>query len=198
MTVFSTLFWKRPLQTLSSLSFLCLWACFWVCPVTAAGTESLVVKNAELVASDEWYFLHTDFDIAFSKPVEEALERGISLNFLVEFDVTRSRWYWVDESIASVRQNVRINYHALTRQYHFSSNNGNQAFNTLSEAKNVLQHLADWKVFDRSLLKKGTNYQAAVRIKLDIKQLPKPLQVEALGTKEWDLASEWFRFPLNP
>jgi hypothetical protein len=164
----------------------------------AATADGLTVKNAELYVNEEWYFLHADFDIAFSKPVEEALEKGISLNFLLELEITRPRWYWFDESIATVRQNVRINYHALTRQYHFSSNSGNQSFNTLSEAKEVLRRVADWKVFDRSLLKKGVAYQAAVRMKLDVKQLPKPLQVDALGAKEWDLASDWFRFSLTP
>lgn len=194
MTVFSTPFWKKLRLSLSTLALVCL------LPLAAgaAGAEGLVVKNAELLPTDEWYFLHTEFDITLSKPVEEALERGINLNFLVELDVTRPRWFWVDESIAVARQNVRLSYHALTRQYHFSSNSGNQAFNTLTEAKHVLEQLADWKVFDRSLLKKGTSYQAAVRIKLDVKQLPKPLQVDALGTKEWDLASEWFRFTLTP
>jgi len=191
MMAFTMPCWKSLLLRLNALVLVCLLPCL-------VNAEGLTVKNAELIPTDEWYFLHTEFDINFSKPVEEALERGVSLNFLVELDVTRPRWYWVDESIAAVRQNVRISYHALTRQYHFSSNSGNQSFNTLSEAKNVLQHLADWKVFDRNLLKKGNNYQAAVHIKLDVKQLPKPLQVEALGSKSWDLASTWFYFPLNP
>lgn len=165
---------------------------------TAVYAEGLTVKNAELIANEEWYFLRADFDVALSKPVEEALDKGISLNFLVELEVTRPRWYWANESIAVVRQNLRISYHALTRQYHFSSNSGNQSFNTLTEAKDELKRIAEWKVFDRNQLKKGTAYQAAVRVKLDVKQLPKPLQVEALGTKEWDLASEWFRFTLMP
>ena len=56
----------------------------------------------------------------------------------------------------------------------------------------------DWKVLDRNLLKKGTPYNAAVRVKLDIKQLPKPLQVEALGSKDWDLSSDWHRFTIIP
>lgn len=194
MTVFSTPFWKKLRLSLCSLAL----ACLLPLAASSASAEGMTVKHAELIPTDEWYFLHTEFNILFSKPVEGALERGISLNFLVELDVTRPRWYWVDESIAAVRQNVRLSYHALTRQYHFSSNSGNQSFNSLIEAKHALEQLADWKVFDRSLLKKGGSYQAAVRVKLDVKQLPKPLQLEALGAKDWDLASDWFRFNLTP
>jgi len=185
--------WKKLRALLSALSF----ALAIVTPLSVSA-EGITVKKAELVANEEWYFLQADFDIDLNKSLEEALEKGISLNFLVDLEVTRPRWYWVDEVIVSTRQNVRISYHALTRQYHFSSNNTNWSFNTLAEAKDELKHVANWKVFERNVVKKGTAYRAALRMKLDIKQLPKPLQVDALGTKEWDLASEWFRFPFTP
>ena len=193
MMVFSLPCWKTIRSLLSAFSI----ALASLAPLTIYA-EGLSVKKAELLVSDESYELHADFDIDFGKPLEEALEKGISLNFLVELQVTRPRWYWVDESIVTVRQHVRISYHALTRQYQFTSNNSNLSFSTLSEAKEELKHIVDWKVFERNLLKKGTSYQAALRMKLDIKYLPKPLQVDALGNKEWSLASEWFRFTVTP
>ena len=193
MTAFSMPCWKKLRALLSALSI----ALVSVAPLSAHA-EGLAVKKAELIASEDWYFLQADFDIDLNKSLEEALEKGVSLNFLVDLEVTRPRWYWTDEVMVSARQNIRINYHALTRQYHLSSNNITLSFNSLAEVKEQLKHIADWKVFERSVLKKGTAYRAALRMKLDIKQLPKPLQVEALGTKEWDLASEWFRFPLAP
>ena len=166
-------------------------------PLTSIA-EGLAVKKAELVVHDDAYVLQANFDIELGKPLEDALDKGINLNFLVELEVTRPRWYWVDENIATLRQHVRISYHALTRQYQVTRNSNNQSFSSLAEAKDELKRLTDWKVFERSLLKKGTAYQAALRMKLDIKYLPKPLQVDALGNKEWDLSSEWFRFPLTP
>jgi len=194
MTVFTTPCWKNRLSALlTALAF----TAASLTPA-AAHAEGMMVKSAELVANDDWYYLHAEFDAGLSRPLEEALSKGISLNFLLEFDLTRHRWYWFDESVATVRQNLRISYHALTQQYQFSSNSGNKAFNTLAEAKAELNHIADWKVLDRNQLKKGTSYNAAVRMKLDVKQLPKPLQVEALGSKDWDLASEWYRFTITP
>lgn len=163
-----------------------------------ARAEGMAVKSAELVQSDDWYYLHAEFDVALNRALEEALNKGISLNFLVEFELTRHRWYWFDESVASVRQNLRISYHALTRQYQFSGNSGNKTFNTLTEAKEELNRITDWKVLDRGQLKRGTNYSAAVRMKLDVKQLPKPLQVDVLGSKDWDIASDWYRFTFTP
>ena len=194
MTAFSTLCWKNRLNSLLTAL---IFAATSLASVTALA-EGMAVKSAELVASEDWYFLRADFDAGLNRGLEDALSKGISLNFLVEFELTHHRWYWFDESVATVRQNLRISYHALTQQYQFSSNSGNKAFNTLGEAKAELNHLADWKVLDRNQLKKGMSYTAAVRMKLDVKQLPKPLQVEALGSKDWDLASEWYRFTITP
>ncbi len=160
----------------------------------AAAVEGLAVRTASLLANEDWYTLNADLDITLSKPLEEALNKGISLNFMVEFELTRPRWYWWDESIASVRQNLRLSYHALTRQYQFSSNAGNKSFATLSEAREAMSHLADWKVLDRGQLAKGVTYNAALRVKLDVNQLPRPLQVQALGSSEWNLSSDWYRF----
>ncbi len=194
MTVFFTPCLKNRFSAfLAALAF----ALASIAPITAHA-EGISVKHAELVANEEWYFLNADFSVGLTPALEEALNKGISLNFILEFELTRSRWYWLDESMASVRQNLRISYHALTRQYHFSGNSGNKAFNTLAEAKDELNRVTDWKVLDRNLLKKGTPYNAAVRMKLDVKQLPKPLQVEALGSKDWDLASDWHRFTITP
>ena len=193
MTAFSLPCWKTLRRLLSASSI----ALASLAPL-ASYAEGISVKKAELVTAEDAYFLRADFDIDLAKPIEDALEKGITLNFLVDLEVTRPRWYWVDESIASVRQHVRISYHALSRQYQITSNTSHLSFSTLTEAKDELRRIVDWKVFERALLKKGTSYHAALRMKLDLKQLPKPLQVDALGNKEWDLASDWFRFTLTP
>lgn len=168
------------------------------CMALAVSAQAAQIKSAELLPADEWYYLYTDIDLSLPKALEDALNKGISLNFLVEFELTRPRWYWIDETVATVRQNIRLSYHALTRQYHFSGHQGNRTFVSLNEAKEELKHIAEWKVVDKSQLKKGTSYEASVRIRLDVNQLPKPLQVEALSSKDWSFNSDWYRFTVTP
>lgn len=168
-----------------------------VCAAWAAQAEGIQVKSAELLPSEEWYALYAEFDVGLPKALEEALKKGVSLNFMVEFELTRPRWWWLDENVASVRQNLRLSYHALTRQYHYSGAQGNRSFASLGEALEEMKRIIDWRVVDSNQLKKGVTYQGAVRMRLDLTQLPKPLQVEALASKEWALASDWFRFPVT-
>lgn len=192
MTVSFTPSWKSLASALTLAG--CLFAGF----VAPAHADGAVVRSAELVANDDWYALHAEFDVTLTRALEEALSNGISLNFLVEFELTRPRWYWLDESIASVRQNVHIGYQPLTGQYQFASDGGNKSFTSLPQVKDELNRLSHWRVVDRALLKKGAAYQGAVRIKLDPKQLPRPLQVQALGSSDWAIASDWFRFNIAP
>ena len=40
-------------------------------------------------------------------------------------------------------------------------------------------------------------YLAALRLRLDPSQLPKPLQIDALGSSDWNLSSDWYRWTLK-
>ena len=47
-------------------------------------------------------------------------------------------------------------------------------------------------------LVKGTRYEAAVRLRLDVNALPKPFQVSALASRDWSMQSEWHRWSFTP
>jgi len=53
-------------------------------------------------------------------------------------------------------------------------------------------------VADKDALKKNQKYSAALRMKLDLSQLPKPFQVNALASKDWTLSSDWHRWEVTP
>ncbi|MNI92816.1 hypothetical protein D3C73_1506640 [compost metagenome] len=51
-----------------------------------------------------------------------------------------------------------------------------------------------WVIADRNTLKVGQTYEVAVRMQLDVAQLPKPFQVHAMNSSDWRLSSNWKRF----
>lgn len=165
-------------------------------PVRAEG--GIQIRSAELDLVDEIYQLKAEFEVNFSQALEDALNKGVPLTFAVEFELNRLRWYWFDETVASAQQQIRISYHALTKQYRLQQSEQQKSFATLAELRNEMGHIQDWRVADRSILKKRYAYEARLRVKLDTSQLPKPLQVNALASKEWSLDSEWYRWTLAP
>src|SRR5476649_1285830 len=176
------------------VSFLLALALAWAFPAHA---DHIDVSHISLEGNDEGYALDADFEIELNSRVEDAIAKGVALYFVVEFELTRKRWYWFDEKSARRQLTLRLAYHALTRQYRVSSGALHQSFSTLTDAMRVLSRVRSWQVLERAELGAGSDYQAALRVRLDVTQLPKPFQVNALTNREWNLASDWRRFPFK-
>lgn len=161
-----------------------------------AHASNIEINQVSLEGNDDGYAVDADFDIELNPRLEDAINKGVALYFQVEFELTRKRWYWFDDSV-SRQLMLRLSYHALTRQFRISSGALYQSFSTLPEALRVLSRVRSWQVLERAEVSAGIDYQAGLRMRLDVTQLPKPFQVSALTNREWNLASEWRRWPFS-
>lgn len=192
-------FWKRPDATLRR------WFALILLPLLlgAAGAVSaqghgIDVRRAAVSVADDHYVLEADFDIALSAPLEEALNKGIPLYFVLEFEMVRPRWYWFNDRALSTQQTYRLSYSALTRQYRIGFGAFYQNYPSLGEALQVMSRLRRRYDLDPGALSRGTAYIAALRLRLDISQLPRPFNLNALGSREWSLGSDWHRWTVTP
>ena len=160
----------------------------------SAYAGSIEPLTAALTAGEDSYLLSAEFQIDLGSHFEEAVSRGVPLYFVLEFDLTRSRTYWANEHIAGKTINYRLSYTALTRQYRLSRGGLHQNFATLNEALRVLGRVVALPMFDRTALKTGENYQAALRLSLDRQQLPKPFQGDAIATADWQVEAKVLRW----
>ena len=192
-----TAFFTRCCRNYSALAALAaLVLSLLVFPVAHA--EGIAVRNAALVAGDEGYFLEADFDIVLNSTLEDALNKGVPLYFLLEFEVIRPRWYWLNDKILSTQQQYRLAFNALTRQYRFGVGSLYQNFDTLTAALDFLSRVRRRQVLETGMLSKGSTYTAGVRMRLDVSQLPKPFQLNALASREWNFGSDWYRWSVTP
>ena len=163
-----------------------------------AQADTIAVKFAELRADDDAYVLNAEFDLAVNATLEEALQKGVPLYFVFEFELLRPRWYWLDEKSLSISTQYRVSYNALTRQYRLSSGLLGQTFEGIDEVERFLSRVTSRRIAGRADLAIGTRYEAAVRLRLDVNALPKPFQMNALASREWSLQSEWYRWSFTP
>ncbi len=164
----------------------------------AAAADAIAVKNAELRVEEGEVLLNAEFEFAFNPTLEEALSKGVPLYFDIEFELTRPRWYWRDEKVVQSTTTYRVSFAPLTRKYRLASGLLVQTFPTLEEVERFIGRVTSRQVLRAGDLVKGDRYDAALRLRLDVNQLPKPLQVSALASREWQLASEWHRWSLTP
>jgi len=159
-----------------------------------ARADEIEVRDARLAPAEEGLALSAEFAFDINPRLAEAVANGIPLYFAVEFELKRTRWWWFDEKAAVKRMQLRLSYHALSRQYRLSTGLLQQSFSTLPEVLAVLRRVRDWTVVDRSSPLADGNYEAAVRMRLDVNLLPKPFQLSAITSRELTLESPWKRF----
>ncbi len=193
MTAFST-------RCCARRSWLALLAALWLAltPVPGGAAEGIEVRSAALVPADDGYYLDATFEIVLTHALEEALNKGIPLHFLVEFELTRPRWYWLNEKVANLQQRYRLSYNALTRQYRVGVGTLYQNFPSLAEALEFLSRVRLRDIAEPGALRKDSTYTAALRLRLDTSQLPRPFQISAVGSRDWNISSDWYRWTVAP
>ena len=195
----------------------------WLFAATAQA-EGISVNKVEIRLDEEGYQLSASYDINLNFRVQQALSHGIPLYFVGEFSLTHTRWdwldtaqqavqrsipryftgnspttrwSWLDEEIFVGEQTVKLSYSVLTGRYRISRGALFQNFASLEDALSMLARQSS-TIIPAKLIKKDGGYMAAARLRLDIEQLPKPLQVNALTDNDWTLDSDWYRWVINP
>lgn len=130
--------------------------------------------------------------------VEDALLKGVALFFVAEADILRERWYWRNKRVVSAERHMRLAYQPLTRRWRLNVASGvitnaglgvalNQNFDALSDALAAMQRLSRWNIADASELDLDQRHFVDFRFRLDVLQLPRPLQIGTLGQTDWDI-----------
>ena len=156
----------------------------------APGVE---ITTLDLHRSGDAVEVSASLRLDLSATVQEALLKGVPLIFVTEADIYRERWYWLDKRVGHVERPLRLLYQPLTRRWRLGPANdgGNagltQTFDTLDDALGVIRRVSDWRIADYGELVVGSRYRLEFRFRLDTTQLPRPLQIGALGESDWAL-----------
>ncbi len=131
----------------------------------AAHADMIETANVRLEPNfegDGWA-LSADFAIPLSSRIEDAVNRGVPLYFVVEFELSRPRWYWWDDKVIQAGQTYRLSYHALTRQYRVSLNGYQQQYPNLADAVRTMSLLRGWKVIAADQVSAWRRWERAVQ-----------------------------------
>lgn len=160
--------------------------------IPAVRAEGIQAQQIDVVQRGELFHLNGGFTIQLSPTLDDALRRGVQLTFVQAVEAERERNWWLAEGLSDLERSVRLSYNALLRQYYVSLSGVSSAHESLPDALQTVGDLRDWAVVNVKQMKKKAEYKIYVRMYLDISQLPKPLQVNALASSgRWQLDSGW-------
>jgi hypothetical protein len=163
-----------------------------------AHANEISFSNVSLTPLEKSWALNADVQLELSPALEQLVKKGVTLHFVTEFQLTKKRWYWLDNKIVDVQRVSKISYQALTNQYRVTLGTFSLTAATLKQALSAVKTIDDWVVIDSAAVELKKPYQAAVRIRLDTNQLAKPFQVNAINSRSWNLQSDWHRFEFIP
>ncbi|QWD88904.1 DUF4390 domain-containing protein [Polynucleobacter sp. MWH-CaK5] len=166
--------------------------------VSFAHANEINFSNVSLTPLEKSWALNADVQLELSPALEQLVNKGVTLHFVTEFQLTKKRWYWLDNKIVDVQRVSKISYQALTNQYRVTLGTFSLTAASLKQALAAVRTIEDWMVIDATAVELKQPYQAAVRIRLDTNQLAKPFQVNAINSKSWNLQSDWYRFDFVP
>ena len=156
------------------------------------------IRSARVTLQDGVYFLDGRAEYRLPSAAREALDSGLPLIIALDIEFIRKRRFWPDSTEAELQQTYELRYHALSQRYIVGNlNSGDRlTFATLFSALNFLGRLADLPLIDAALLEPG-DYEVRIKASLDTGDFPGPLRLIAFWRSDWELESEWYRWPLQ-
>ena len=155
------------------------------------------VARIEPVIRDGKLELDAEIEIALNDQLRDAAERGLPLYFTADLVISRSRWWWFDETVVDTTLTWRVVYNALTRQWRAGAGELTLPVTSLDQAMDMVRHIRNWQLVDVSDLDYGVTYSGQLRLRLDTSQLARPFQVNALNSSSWSLATPWADFSFS-
>lgn len=199
--------WARRLARV--LARLLLWGWLGLC-LHAQAVASADITEMRLEHTDEGLFLNAALRFDLPTLAEDALLKGIPMYFITEADVQRDRWYWYDQHVATTVRYMRLSYQPLTRRWRLNVSSApfessglgvvlGQNFDQLADVLATMQRIAHWKIAEPEAIDPQARYNVQLRFRMDLSQLPRPLQIGAMGRSGWNLSmARSHRFAVEP
>lgn len=196
MTVFTMHCWPGIVK------LLCAFALLFALPAQA-DTINVTRSEAELT-SDGQLLVSTRFDVQLPPSLNQALQQGVALDFKLDFELDKPRFTAYGLKLSNwfsptASMNFKISYHALTRRYRVTIGSLSNHYTTLGEALRATGAISGWRVLGSGKLSelKPNEIAGRIRLALDLGNLPKPFQLNALGSSDWSLSSGWVNLSIK-
>jgi ferric-dicitrate binding protein FerR (iron transport regulator) len=113
----------------------------------------------------------------------------------------------VGTGVFSAQRHMRLAFQPLTRRWRLNIASGlitnaglgmalNQNFDNLQDALAAIQRISRWDIAEASEINLDERHVVDFRFRLDLQQLPRPLQIGSLGQADWAIAAA-IRRPLD-
>jgi hypothetical protein len=179
-------------------------------PSLAMADTPVELQGLKLERQDTALYMSANWKFDLPSALEDALLKGITLYFVTEVEINQERWYVYNQRVAQAERHVRLFYQPLTRRWRVNispqpfnvSGLGmslGQSYDTAEEAMGAVRRIVQWRIASAADYNPDAKQAISINFKLDLKQLPRPLQIGAAGQSDWNIGfSKTQRLELTP
>jgi len=157
------------------------------------------VTELQVERNDDGVYLSASLRFELAPIVGYALLKGIPMFFVAEAELFRDRWYWTDKKVADSARHMRLAYQPLTRRWRLHVSSAPigysglgvslaQTYDSLPDALAALQRISRWKIAPAAAVDADARHNVDFRFRLDVSQLPRPFQIGAVGSPDWNVS----------
>lgn len=158
-----------------------------------------VVRDVQAHLAEQDLRISTRIEIILSEQVELAIENGVPLVMLTEFELQGKGVIW-KRTLMESRVRRQLRYHSLADRYVVEDLEKGEIdiFTTVNDALTSMGVLGE-QVFavPAEVIPRDQGYTLAVRSRLDINRLPAALRPLAFFSPSWRLSSDWTRWQVK-
>ena len=169
----------------------------FIAPAIHAETISATRSEAQIQAHGQ-LTISTRFQTELPEQLQNALQQGVPLDFTLSYRLERptlaSYRFKISQLINTANSvNYRLSFHPLTNRYRVSVGTFTTEYNSLNTALKAVGAIANWHVLNEGALSDtpASEVKAQVKLNLTTTRLPKPFQINAINSRDWDLDSGW-------
>ena len=162
--------------------------------VSAGLNTSVIAENKILVSLLDIHQVKNIAYVSFNQRIDltpelfGALEKGIPLQFNVNFKIIEHNKFWLDQIVLMKKGTYQIKYKNLIQQYEAININGDKKyFSEIKDGINFIENVKEWNV--GIAVEPIGNLIMSLKVKLDKSSLPKPIQLN-IGDDIWKLQSD--------
>lgn len=168
---------------------------FAACVMPAAARD-IEVRAVSSRIEAAHFVLDATLDVRLTDNTREALDNGVTLQFVLETRLLKPRRLWWDGELTNDTRRFLLSRHALADGYLLSEADGDrqQTYKRLEEA---LQALGTLEAYDAGKVDDAQpprQYRGRLRLRLDIEALPAPLRPIAYVSPSWRVSSGWYEW----
>lgn len=164
------------------------------------GEGTIELSDLALDIGEDRMELAVSARVRLSPTVEDGLNSGVPLTFLLNLDIVHPRALLWDKTVMALQRRYTLTYYELTRHYRVSAveSDASRNFRSLSSALQGLGQMVNISAeidANRNAWLDGEGLQASVSMQLSKSALPLPLQ--PIIRSSWTMVSREYRWPIT-